>query len=83
MTRLLARYSMYRLLQSNGIDATKCVFDMVAIRPIFPAQTDMAALTPPRDEVAAQETALAGLLASSRPGSNRVAWVNGSGPPPL
>jgi hypothetical protein len=37
---------------------------MVAIGPIFPEQPDMSQHEPFRDEMAAQETALAGLLST-------------------
>lgn len=53
--------TMSRQLQAIGIDPT-CTFDMVAIGPIFPEQPDMDQHTQLRDKIAAQETALAGLL---------------------
>ncbi len=56
--------SMGRQLQTQGIDPRSCAFHMVAIGPIFPEQPDMNRHRPIRDEIAAQETALAGLLSS-------------------
>jgi hypothetical protein len=68
--------AMGRQLQALGIDPTSCRFEMVAIGPIFPEQSDMGQHQPIRDLVAGQETALAGLL------STRGYTVVGSHPAP-
>jgi hypothetical protein len=56
--------SLLRQLHSRGVDPTDCTFEMMAIGPVFPQQMNMALHRPLRDEIAAQEAALSGLLAS-------------------
>jgi hypothetical protein len=48
-----------RQLRRAGLDAACCRFEMVAIGPVFPEQTEMAQHVVFRDQVAALERALA------------------------
>ncbi|MFL5796564.1 MAG: hypothetical protein ACJ77A_01360 [Actinomycetota bacterium] len=54
--------AMSRQLRAAGIEPTECTFDMIALGPVFPEQPDLEHHLPLRDEMAAQEAALAGLL---------------------
>jgi hypothetical protein len=51
-----------RQLAKAGVQPRACTFDMVAVGPLFPEQTDMDAHRPLRDRTAALEKALAELL---------------------
>ena len=50
--------SLRRLLQQEGVKCEECSFEMVAIGPIFPEQSDFETHRPKRDQMAALERAI-------------------------